>query len=482
MVIQKWYLSTWFISLCFLFSILILPFIAGLILLILQIVDRKSQVEKLKSSGIDKVQDAKMELEKLEAEIRLLKTKRESQISKLQILDDALIIDAKVTALELQKKELDSKLKQLSDTIVEKNNQIVQLDDEILYQSFGFYESRFNLETSVAYKIRLDAIRNEQKALVKAKLATNHSNNWTIDGNKKEGERMNNDNIKLTLYSFNTDCDNAISKLKFNNIDASVKRIKTSFDKLNKMNVRNRIVIKEDYLQLKLDELSLAYEYETMKQAEKEEQRQIKEQMREEEKVRREIEVVKQKIEKEEKHFSKEISSLSTRLIDANAEEKVALEAMIAELEEKLALVEKDKENVYQREQNTRAGYVYVISNIGSFGEDVYKIGMTRRLEPMDRVKELGDASVPFVFDVHAMIFSEDAPRLENELHRTFQERRVNRINERKEYFHVSLSEIEEVVRKNHNEVVEFTKVAEASDYRQTVMMNKEKDKVAVIA
>ncbi|MGX1265936.1 cell division protein FtsB [Rossellomorea marisflavi] len=138
MVSQKWYLSTWFISLCFLFSILILPFIAGLILLILQIVDRKSQIEKLKSSGIDKVQDAKMELEKLEAEIGLLKTKRESQISKLQILDDALIIDAKVIALELQKKELESKLKQLSDTIVEKNNQIVQLDDEILYQSFGF--------------------------------------------------------------------------------------------------------------------------------------------------------------------------------------------------------------------------------------------------------------------------------------------------------------------------------------------------------
>ena len=143
----------------------------------------------------------------------------------------------------------------------------------------------------------------------------------------------------------------------------------------------------------------------------------------------------------------------------------------IKELEDKLKLVEKDKANVLEREQNTRAGYVYIISNIGSFGENVYKIGMTRRLEPLDRVKELGDASVPFEFDVHAMIFSEDAPTLETTLHNTFKANQVNKVNPRKEFFRVSLPEIEKVVKENHNATVTFTQVAKAEQYRESLRL-----------
>lgn len=139
----------------------------------------------------------------------------------------------------------------------------------------------------------------------------------------------------------------------------------------------------------------------------------------------------------------------------------------------KLKETKKNKEDVLYRVQNTRAGYVYIISNIGSFGENVFKIGMTRRLEPLDRVKELGDASVPFTFDVHGMIFSEDAPALENALHKAFTERRLNRVNERKEFFRVDLKEIENVVKKNHNKTVEFTKLAEAEEYRKSVQIEK---------
>ena len=143
----------------------------------------------------------------------------------------------------------------------------------------------------------------------------------------------------------------------------------------------------------------------------------------------------------------------------------------IKELEAKLGLLEQDRKNVLDREQNTRAGFVYVISNIGSFGENVYKIGMTRRLEPMDRIKELSSASVPFEFDVHAMIFSEDAPALETALHRQFDDRRINLVNSRKEFFRVSLSEIEKVVKENHNATVTFTAVAKPEQYRQTVRL-----------
>lgn len=195
--------------------------------------------------------------------------------------------------------------------------------------------------------------------------------------------------------------------------------------------------------------------------------------MIEEEKVRREIEREKNRIEKEEHQFRNEVSKLMKYLQKASDIEKQLYIDKIQELEDKLKLLEKDKENVLQREQNTRAGYVYVISNIGSFGENIYKIGMTRRLEPMDRVKELGNASVPFEFDVHAMIFSEDAPKLENILHETFRENQVNKVNPRKEFYNVPLEKIEEVVKNNYNATVTFTMIAQATQYRESLKLSK---------
>ncbi|HFM8168729.1 TPA: GIY-YIG nuclease family protein, partial [Enterococcus faecium] len=170
--------------------------------------------------------------------------------------------------------------------------------------------------------------------------------------------------------------------------------------------------------EFKLQELELHYSYLVKITEEKEQQKAIKEQMIEEEKVRREIDREKKRIDKEQRQFNSEISKLIAYMQKANADvEKELYANKIQELEEKLKELEVIRENVLQRELNTRAGYVYVISNIGSFGEDIYKIGMTRRLEPMDRIKELSSASVPFEFDVHAMIFSEDAPSLETKLH-----------------------------------------------------------------
>ena len=206
---------------------------------------------------------------------------------------------------------------------------------------------------------------------------------------------------------------------------------------------------------------------------EREQQKAIKEQMLEEEKVRREIEREKSRIEKEERQFRNEISKLMKYMQNAIDIEKQLYIDKIRDLDEKLKLLEKDRENVLHREQNTRAGFVYVISNIGSFGENVYKIGMTRRLEPMDRVNELSTASVPFNFDVHAMIFSEDAPALENILHKTFEKNAVNKVNLRKEFYRIDLNEIEKVVKQHHNSTVQFTELAKAEQYRATLEMEK---------
>lgn len=198
--------------------------------------------------------------------------------------------------------------------------------------------------------------------------------------------------------------------------------------------------------------------------------------MVEEEKVRREIEKQKAKIAKDEKQISGEVNRLMKYMqkADNDIEKNLYLEK-IQELEQKLQELAAEKESVLEREANAKAGFVYIISNIGSLGEDVYKIGMTRRLEPMDRIKELSSASVPFEFDVHAMIFSENAPELETTLHKHFESRSVNKVNLRKEFFKVSLDEIEEVVTKNYNKTVEFTKIPIASEYRQTLnMINSE--------
>ena len=234
------------------------------------------------------------------------------------------------------------------------------------------------------------------------------------------------------------------------------------------------ISIKNRYLDLKLQELNLAVEYAIKKQEEKEAARQAREELREQQKLEAEIREARNKILKERNHFSRAIDKLNRQISAASEDEKADLEKKRQDLLSELAELDEEEKVIDYREKNAKAGYVYIISNIGSFGKDVYKIGMTRRLEPMDRVMELGDASVPFKFDVHALIFSEDAPKLENALHKAFDDRKVNMVNQRKEFFYVTLDEIKKVVRDNFDKTVEFVELPEAHEYRQSVAMQKE--------
>lgn len=207
---------------------------------------------------------------------------------------------------------------------------------------------------------------------------------------------------------------------------------------------------------------------------EREIQQAIREQMRAEARAEREIEEQKNKIEKDLQQHIGQVNKLMKYLqktqIDVEREMYIK---RIEELESKIQALKEDKEKVLEREANAKAGFVYIISNIGSFGEDIYKIGMTRRLEPMDRIKELSSASVPFEFDVHAMIFSSDAPALENMLHKEFSEYAVNKINSRKEFFKVSIEEIQEVVKKNYDDSVTFTLIPQAIEYRQSLELSE---------
>lgn len=354
------------------------------------------------------------------------------------------------------------------------NRQILVADETIEMEIFSLYKPRYDFASSEQYKSRLESVRDAQKQMIKNKTATVVPTNWVVNDSKTEGKKMVADNVKLFLRSFNNECDIAISAVKFNNFDKCRERITKSFVAINKLGRVTSIQIKDGYKNLKLDELALAYEYQCKKQEEKEQLRALREQQREEARVAKEIEAARKEAEKEKKHYQQALEKLKLQLAACKSdEERASLLEKQNDMIDHLDDITAKLEDIDYRQSNQKAGYVYVISNIGSFGEGVYKIGMTRRLDPMERVYELGDASVPFMFDVHAMIFSDDAPKLEAALHRAFADRRVNMVNNRREYFRVSLEEIKSVVLENHDKTVEFKEVPDAQQYRETLLMQR---------
>lgn len=280
-------------------------------------------------------------------------------------------------------------------------------------------------------------------------------------------------NMKLVLRAFNGECDAALAKVAWNNISKMEERVRKLFDAINKLGTVLQVSIAEEFLELKLDELRLTYEYEEKRHEEREEQRRIREQMREEEKAQREMEKAREEAEREEARFETALEKARAEAAQATGDQLQELNERIQSLRAQLEEAHKEKERAISRAQLTKSGHVYVISNIGSFGEHVYKVGMTRRWEPMDRIKELGDASVPFPFDVHAILYSENAPDLEAVLQQFLNDRRINLINTRKEFFQVTLDEIEKFAR-DQGLKIEFTKLAEAKEYRETLSLRQQ--------
>lgn len=352
---------------------------------------------------------------------------------------------------------------------------IIELDDKILFQDFGVYQPQYNFATIDEYKEKLDEIRQEQKSMIANNTAAICNTAWKVQGSEQTGKKMIAENIKQALRNFNIECDLCISKVKFSNYDNSKERIFKAFELQNKLNETNDIHIVDDYYRLKIKELNLAFEYQKKKQEEKEELRRKREELREAEKVEREIEEKRKELEKEQEHYQNYLKKISEQIaVEQSEERKQFLLAKKEELDNDVNDVQLALEDLDYREANHRAGYVYIISNIGAFGENIYKIGMTRRLEPEDRIAELSGASVPFKFDIHAMIFSDDAPKLEAALHNHFASKKVNLVNGRKEFFNVTLDEIKQVVRENHDKSVEFINIPDAEQYRESLMLRKQ--------
>jgi hypothetical protein len=389
-------------------------------------------------------------------------------------------LDSNIHLKQSKLDKLGREQEQLSAKIRNLQQRLNEVEEEEYVQTFGFYKSKYNFGSSEAYKARLEQIKAKQKNMLKNNTAAICDTAWEVEGSKRKGKKMINDYLTLILRAFNGECDAAIFQVKYNNVNKLEKRIKKAFGTLNKLSETNRCAITDNYFNLKLEELYLTHEFQDKKQEELEEQRRIREQMREEEKAIREIEKARKEAEQEVKRREQALEQARREVEQAVGNHREQLELKIKHLTQQLEEAHANEQRAISQAQMTKLGYIYVLSNIGSFGENVYKIGMTRRLYPEERVRELSGAAVPFPFDVHAMISSENAPEMESLLHQHLRDKSVNKVNERKEFFRVTLDEIASAVEKIAEETksirkaeIKFTKIAEAEQYWKTLAIEQ---------
>lgn len=359
----------------------------------------------------------------------------------------------RIALLEAENRALRSQL----DATGGDSNDLVVLDDERVLQDVGIYRYHHPLESAVAYKDRLDDLGRRIATLVNTGGAIERSNMFTFDNSLAKGRKMTDDLAKLMLRAYNAEADNSVRSLRAGNVLTAEKRLEASRAAIAKLGKMMEMRISDAFHSLRTEEIRLTADYLMKKQEEREAAREERERLREERKVAAELAAQRERLDKERNHI---LNALAAIRVGGSGDP--ALERKLSEIDTAIA------ENDY-RAANIRAGYVYVISNRGAFGGNVVKIGLTRRLEPLDRVNELGDASVPFRFDVHALFFSEDAVTLEAELHLHFAGQRVNHANTRREFFFATPTEVRAVLTEKVGNLLEFTEQAESTEYLQSV-------------
>ena len=349
-----------------------------------------------------------------------------------------------------------TKLEKIQTKMDQLDAEIINARDTLRLQGFGWFEFENPAETSVQLEQALKDTRDQARKLVSNKKAVTTATSFTFNNSAYKGRRFMNRMSKLALRSYNAEVENAIVKLKAGSLETAQKRLVKAKEQVERMGNMIDLRISDEYHELRMAELRLAAQHLEAKKAAKEAEREERARLREEKKAQAELNAERKRLKKEKSHYENAIA----RLRESGRDDE------IADLENKLVEINKGIDNVDYRHGNIRAGYVYVISNIGSFGERMVKIGMTRRLDPMDRVRELGDASVPVKFDVHALHFSDDAVGIETALHQRFAQAKVNRINNRREFFYVTPAEVKQALLEIGGNVLEYRDDAEAEQFR----------------
>lgn len=405
-----------------------------------------------KKGGLGGLFGGKKQLEEENAQLR-------SHLQRLGAMDAAQIAAHTEQARQVYA-QVQQAIAAANQQLAEVQREVVETRDIALLQEAGVYAYAHPLDNAVAYKDTITKLKADIKATISAGNAVTATTTWQVNGSAAQGRKMVTDFSKLLLRAYNAEADNCVRTVKPHNREATIERLSKAASTIERLGKTMDIRIAEPYHQLRCYEIRVTADYLAKAEQEKEEQRAERERLREEAAALRDFERERARLTKEQAHYAAALARLELSGDTAAAEE----------LRAKLAEIDVEMEKVISREANIRAGYVYVISNVGAFGEEMVKIGMTRRLDPLDRVRELGDASVPFKFDVHALIFSEDAVGLENKLHTALASKRVNRINLRREFFRATPTEVRDVLAGlAGNHLLEYTDTAEASEWRASL-------------
>ena len=407
-------------------------------------------VRKHARQQADDLAQAKAEIARLRADMDRLGTLEVAELERKRAG-----LRAEIEGME---SELSVKRTALQREIDGLQQRVVKTQETEILQEVGIYEYRHPLSDSVTYKAELAKLQDRIKSTVRQDAAVLAAQGWTVNGSEAQGRRMIRDYSKLMLRAYNAEADNLVRGLKPYKLDSAIERLNTVAATIERLGKTMSIRVAHQYHLLRIKELELTADYQEMLAREKEKEREERERLREQRKLEQEIARERARLEKERQHYANALQAL----LDKGDTE--AAERMRAQLED----VDRAIEEVDYREANVRAGYVYVISNLGALGEKMIKVGMTRRLDPMDRIRELSDASVPFNFDVHALFFSEDAYGIEAKMHHRLAERRVNRVNLRREFFYATPSEARDLLKELTGELLQFEEVPEALEYHQS--------------
>lgn len=377
----------------------------------------------------------------------------------------SLVADAqqRLAQLEIAHQETVERLAKEEEVLQEK---LRPMRVQVKLEEAGFTDYAHPAKDSVELGLELRDLRKDVQMSVRNYSAVSSLEEIQVPATKTQRNKVARDTAKLALTAFNSQVDTIVSGATIRNHESSLAKIVKVADTVERLGASSGVKISPDYIEQRIRELELAIRYHEAKALEKELERERRAELREQARAEKELQAEKERLEKERQHY---LNVLNTVRESGDSAE-------IAKLEAKLKDIENGLNDVEQRNANIRAGYVYVISNLGAFGPNVVKIGMTRRLEPMDRVRELGDASVPFRFDVHALFFSEDAVGVEAELHRRFADKRVNRINVRREFFYATPLEVKKELAGIAGNLLEFVDEPEAEQYRLSLEMGSQDD------
>ena len=411
-------------------------------------------------------------LSPLRAEVASLK-QQQAEVTRWQA--DVAHLQAEVRQLQLQRdtlkgvaaeaERLTLALAKLRAEQTELAGQVIETRETAILQEAGIYQYRHPLQDAIAYKARLSGVQALIKDAVKAGSAVQGSTAWTVNNSKVQGTKMVREFSKLMLRAYNNEADNAVRSMKPYALESSIARLGKARETIIKLGGTMNIRITDPYHRLRVEELELTADYLAKAAEEKERAREERARLKEEEIARREYEREQERLRKEQAHYEATAAALRN---NGDLDGAARADARLTEIQDAL-------DGINRRAANIRAGHVYVISNVGAFGPDLVKIGMTRRLVPEDRVRELGDASVPFHYDIHAMVFSDDAVSLETSLHHELADRRVNLVNLRREFFRATPAEVREILARHEVSVIHWSEDPEAAEWRQSETTRRQK-------